>query len=173
MARGLACLGDKTSFGAVVSATATWFEGDKPIARTGDKATCSKCDGVFEIFASAQDWAEEGKAYVATGDRVLCNCPDHYVFGSTSQYTSTPVGVLTSRNTHQSSVSTQQVKDSTSRNSLRFQCCGDNGQLMACCRYTVIFPDGRSETGMTDEKGMTAWHFSESVENINLHILMD
>lgn len=55
MARALACLGDKTSYGEIISATATWFEGNKPIARTGDKASCSKCNGYFEILASAQD----------------------------------------------------------------------------------------------------------------------
>ena len=62
MARALACLGDKTSYGEIISATATWFEGNKAIARTGDKASCSKCDGYFELLASAQDWAEEGRA---------------------------------------------------------------------------------------------------------------
>ncbi|HHA1913769.1 TPA: PAAR domain-containing protein [Enterobacter asburiae] len=71
MARALACLGDKTSYGEIISATASWYEGSKAIARTGDKASCSKCSGYFEILASAQDWAEEGKAYAATGDRVL------------------------------------------------------------------------------------------------------
>ncbi|EOH6069861.1 PAAR domain-containing protein [Klebsiella michiganensis] len=42
MARALACLGDKTSYGEIISATASWFEGSKAIARTGDKASCSK-----------------------------------------------------------------------------------------------------------------------------------
>ncbi|HFZ8854733.1 TPA: PAAR domain-containing protein [Salmonella enterica subsp. houtenae serovar 1,40:z4,z23:-] len=99
MARALACLGDKTSYGEIISATTSWFEGSKAIARTGDKASCSKCNGYFEILASAQDWAEEGKAYAATGDRVLCRCPDHYVYGSATQSTSTGTGSLTSRNT--------------------------------------------------------------------------
>ena len=61
MARKLACLGDKTSYGEIISATASWFEGSKAIARTGDKASCSKCNGYFDILASAQDWAEERK----------------------------------------------------------------------------------------------------------------
>ncbi|MFU0869542.1 PAAR domain-containing protein [Kluyvera ascorbata] len=111
IARALACLGDKTSYGEIISTTATWFEGNKPIARTGDKASCSKCNGYFEILASAQDWAEEGKAYAATGDKVLCRCPDHYVYGSASQSTSTGVGSLTSRNTSQSPVAAQQAQD--------------------------------------------------------------
>lgn len=82
MARALACFGDKTSYGEIISATASWFEGSKAIARTGDKASCSKCNGYFEILASAHDWAEEGKAYADTGDRVLYRYPEHYVYGS-------------------------------------------------------------------------------------------
>lgn len=52
-ARALACFGDKTSYGEIISATATWIEGNKAIARTGDKTSCSKCDGYFELLASA------------------------------------------------------------------------------------------------------------------------
>lgn len=173
MARALACLGDKTSYGEIISATASWFEGSKAIARTGDKASCSKCNGYFEILASAQDRAEEGKAYAATGDRVLCRCPDHYVYGSATQSTSTGTGSLTSRNTRQSSVPAQQAQDASARNCIRFQCTGDEGQLMAGCRCTLMFPDGHTETGNTDSQGMTEWHFAESAESINLHILME
>ncbi len=36
-------------------------------------------------------------AYVATDDRVLCHCPDHYVFGSAAQHISTMPGTLTSQ----------------------------------------------------------------------------
>lgn len=173
MVRALACLGDKTSYGEIISATASWFEGNKAIARTGDKASCSKCNGYFELLASAQDWAEEGRVYVATGDRVLCRCPDHYVFGSATQYTSTMPGTLTSRNTSQSRVPAQQALDPRARNCIRFQCAGDDGQLMVGCRYTLMFPEGHTETGCTDNQGMTEWHFAESAENINLHLLMD
>ncbi|WP_213992520.1 PAAR domain-containing protein [Sodalis sp. dw_96] len=91
MARALVCLGDKTSFGEVVSATATGYEGDKPIAQSGDKATCSKCNGDYPIIASAVGWGET-QPYAATGDRVACDCSDHYVFGSASQYTITGAG---------------------------------------------------------------------------------
>ncbi|AOV14977.1 hypothetical protein BJF97_14900 [Klebsiella sp. LTGPAF-6F] len=95
------------------------------------------------------------------------------MYGSATQYTSTDTGSLTSRNTSQSSVPAQQAQDSGARNCIRFQCAGDDGQLMAGCRYTLMFPDGRSEAGVTDEHGVTGWHYAESAENINLHILMD
>lgn len=128
MARALACFGDKTSYGEIISATASWYEGSKAIARTGDKASCSKCNGYFEILASAHDWAEEGKAYAATGDRVLYRCPDHYVYGSATQSTSTGTGSLTSRNTSQSPLPAQQAQDSSARNCIRFQCASDRAQ---------------------------------------------
>ncbi len=35
MARALACLGDGTTYGEIITATATWSEGSKAIARTG------------------------------------------------------------------------------------------------------------------------------------------
>jgi len=173
MARALACLDDKTSYGEIIPATASWPEGSKTTARTGDKASCRKCNGYFEILASAQDRAEEGKASAATGDRVLCRCPDHYVYGSATQSTSTGTGSLISCNTRQSSIPTQQAQDSGAHNCIRVQCAGDDGLQMAGCRHTLIFPDGRPEAGVTDEQGMTGWHYAESAENINLHILMD
>lgn len=173
MARALACLGDRTTYGEIITATATWSEGSKAIARTGDLATCSKCKGHFQLLASAHDWAEEGKAYVATGDRVLCGCPDHYVYGSSTQSTSTSAGSLTSRNTTKTSMPAQQANDASARNCIRFQCTDDDGLHMASCRYTLMFPDGRSEAGTTDDHGVTGWHYAESEENITLHVLTD
>lgn len=87
--RALACLGDKTTYGEVISATATWFEGNRPIAQRGDLARCGKCKGTFPINGTAYEWSES-QPYVATGDRVLCKCPDHVVYGSTTQYTDSP-----------------------------------------------------------------------------------
>lgn len=173
MTRALACPDDQTSYGEIISSTASWFEGSKAIARTGDKASCSKSNGYFKILAFAQDWAEEGKAYAATGDSVLCHCPDHYVYGSATLSTRTGTGSLTSRNTSQSPVPAEQAQNSGTRNCNRFQCAGDDGQLMAGCRYTLMFQDGRSEAGVNDEQGITGWHYAESAENINLNILMD
>ncbi len=173
MARALACLGDKTSYGEIVSATASWFEGSKAIARTGDKASCRRCRGNFDIFASAQDWAEEGKAFVATGDKVLCRCRDHYVYGSATQFTGTDAGSVITRNSRELPMPAQQAKDSDSRSCIRVECAADDGQGLAHCRYTLMFPDGRTEKGVTDGLGVTRWHFAESAVDIELHILMD
>ncbi|WP_447867475.1 colicin E3/pyocin S6 family cytotoxin [Rahnella bonaserana] len=86
MIRALVCLGDKTTYGAVLSASSTWFEGTRALALTGDMASCSKCGGTYQIAGTVVDMSEDGKAFVATGDRVLCQCPNHVVFGSTTQF---------------------------------------------------------------------------------------
>ncbi|EPM7553282.1 hypothetical protein ACV8VY_00005 [Citrobacter freundii] len=116
---------------------------------------------------------ENGKAYVATGDRVLCGCPNHYVFGTATQYTSSGAGTLTTLDTSQLSIMMQSSQDVSSRKCIRFKCADDDGRLMVDCRYVLILPDGHTETRNTDSQGMTEWHYAESAENINLHILMD
>jgi pyocin large subunit-like protein len=40
------------------------------------------------------DMSEDGKAFVATGDRVLCQCPNNVIFGSTTQYVSSATGTF-------------------------------------------------------------------------------
>ena len=80
MIRALVCLGDKTTYGAVLSASSTWFEGTRALALTGDMASCSKCGGTYQIAGTVVDMSEDGKAFVSTGDRVLCRCPNHVVF---------------------------------------------------------------------------------------------
>ncbi|WP_413742914.1 PAAR domain-containing protein [Sodalis sp. RH15] len=169
MARALVCLGDKTSFGKVVSATATWHEGNKPIAQSGDKASCSKCNGNFQIIASAVDWGEK-QPYAATGDRVACDCSDHYVFGSATQYTSTGTHSALTLTTQALSV---QTETSDSRHHVRYHCADLNGQALSCRRYLLIFPDGDEEAGITDNQGHTEWHFADTTENICLRILKD
>ncbi|MFE8149868.1 hypothetical protein RBA69_21940 [Brenneria goodwinii] len=54
-------------------------------------------------------------------------------------------------------------------------CLGDKTSygIVVLATYTIIFPDGSVEADITDEQGYTRWHFSETTDNINLHILMD
>jgi len=85
MARALARLGDKTtSGGEIISASSTIIE-ERNIALSGDMAWCPKqtCNGPFQINGTAHYFAED-KASVATGDRVLCNCKNNQVLGSTT-----------------------------------------------------------------------------------------
>jgi uncharacterized Zn-binding protein involved in type VI secretion len=85
MTRALVRLGDKTtSGGEVISASSTIIEG-RNIALNGDMAWCPKetCNGPFQINGTAYYFAED-KPCVATGDRVLCNCNNNQVLGSTT-----------------------------------------------------------------------------------------
>ena len=85
MTRGLVRLGDKTtSGGEVISASSTIIE-ERNIALNGDMAWCPKetCNGPFQINGTAYHFAED-RACVATGDRVLCNCKNNQVLGSTT-----------------------------------------------------------------------------------------
>lgn len=85
MTRALVRLGDKTtSGGEVISASSTIIEG-RNIALNGDMAWCPKetCNGQFQINGTAYYFAED-KPCVATGDRVLCNCKNNQVLGSTT-----------------------------------------------------------------------------------------
>ena len=85
MTRALVRLGDKTtSGGEVISASSTIIE-ERNIALNGDMAWCPKetCNGPFQINGTAYHFAED-RACVATGDRVLCNCKNNQVLGSTT-----------------------------------------------------------------------------------------
>ncbi|MCK6895584.1 S-type pyocin domain-containing protein [Enterobacter bugandensis] len=85
MTRALVRLGDKTtSGGEVISASSTIIE-ERNIALNGDMAWCPQetCNGPFQINGTAYHFAED-KACVATGDRVLCNCKNNQVLGSTT-----------------------------------------------------------------------------------------
>ena len=85
MTRALVRLGDKTtSGGEVISASSTIIE-ERNIALNGDMAWCplETCNGPFQINGTAYHFAED-KACVATGDRVLCNCKNNQVLGSTT-----------------------------------------------------------------------------------------
>ena len=93
MTRALVRLGDKTtSDGEVISASSTIIE-ERNIALNGDMAWCPKetCNGPFQINGTAYHFAED-RACVATGDRVLCNCKNNQVLGSTTLWVEESTG---------------------------------------------------------------------------------
>lgn len=81
----LAKLGDKTSFGKIVSASANIFDEGVKLAVDGDMAYCNNCKESFPIVATYKGWISEGKLVVGDGDIVLCKCKNHFVF-ATSHY---------------------------------------------------------------------------------------
>lgn len=84
-ARTIAKLGNHTTKGHIISASATVFDGNDPLVRGGDKAWCDTCKGAFQINATYTGFIEDG-FFVGDGDQVLCGCDDNYVIAS-SGYT--------------------------------------------------------------------------------------
>ncbi|WP_322106968.1 PAAR domain-containing protein [Paraburkholderia sp. J41] len=87
----LATDGDRTSTGGeVIGRSGMYDERGHMYARKGNKATCGKCEGVWEIYGTADDWLDDGYPMVKDGDRVLCPCGQNFVFawgGSNALFT--------------------------------------------------------------------------------------
>ena len=87
MAVKLAVLGDRTSNGIIISATANYFSEGRRVAQNNDKATCTVCKGTFPIQATATSIVSNGILLVKDLDRVLCQCSDHKVFADSHFFT--------------------------------------------------------------------------------------
>lgn len=81
----LAKLGDKTTFGKIISASANISDENVKLAVDGDMAYCNNCKDSFPIVATYKGWIGEGKLVVGDGDTVLCKCKNNVVF-ATSHY---------------------------------------------------------------------------------------
>lgn len=81
----LAKLGDKTSFGKIISASANISDEGVKLAVDGDMAYCNNCKDSFPIVATYKGWIGDGKLIVGDGDTVLCKCKNNVVF-ATSHY---------------------------------------------------------------------------------------
>ncbi|HID4134230.1 TPA: PAAR domain-containing protein [Pluralibacter gergoviae] len=88
MTKKLAVLGDRTTNGKIVSATANYFSEGKQVAQNGDKAICSICKGTFPIQATAIGIISHGVLLVQDQDRVLCQCSGHKVIAGSNYFTS-------------------------------------------------------------------------------------
>ncbi|ELE9703939.1 PAAR domain-containing protein [Enterobacter cloacae] len=88
MAVKLAVLGDRTSNGKIISATANYFSEGRQVAQNNDKAICSICKGTFPIQATAVGIVSNGMLLVKDQDRVLCQCSSHKVIAGSNFFTS-------------------------------------------------------------------------------------
>ncbi|RTO01200.1 PAAR domain-containing protein [Enterobacter sp. WCHEn090032] len=88
MAVKLAVLGDRTSNGKIISATANYFSEGRQVAQNNDKAICSICKGTFPIQATAVGIISNGMLLVQDQDRVLCQCSSHKVIAGSNFFTS-------------------------------------------------------------------------------------
>ncbi|NUU64704.1 PAAR domain-containing protein [Enterobacteriaceae bacterium BIT-l23] len=87
MSKKLAVLGDRTSNGKIVTATANFFSAGKQVAQNDDKATCSVCKGTFPIQGTSLGIVSNGVLLVQDQDRVLCNCSGHQVIAGSNYFT--------------------------------------------------------------------------------------
>lgn len=87
MTKKLAVLGDRTSNGKIISATANYFSEGKQVAQNNDKATCTICKGIYPIQATAVGIVSNGKLLVRDQDHVLCQCSSHKVFAGSHFFT--------------------------------------------------------------------------------------
>lgn len=87
MTTKLAVLGDRTSNGKIISATANYFSDGKQVAQNNDKAICTVCKGTFPILATAIGIVSNGILLVQEQDRVLCLCPGHKVIAGSNFFT--------------------------------------------------------------------------------------
>ncbi|QRD62776.1 PAAR domain-containing protein (plasmid) [Xanthomonas citri pv. citri] len=73
--RMLIVVGDKHSGGgSVVSGSPDTDIDGKAVARVGDKATCTKCKGVFPIVSGDPTLVIDGKPVARHGDKLACGC---------------------------------------------------------------------------------------------------
>ena len=87
MTTKLAVLGDRTSNGKIITATANYFSDRKQVAQNNDKAICTVCKGTFPILATAVGIVSNGIVLVQDQDRVLCLCSGHKVIAGSNFFT--------------------------------------------------------------------------------------
>lgn len=158
--------GNKTSTGIVCYAGSQgWSVSGRRKLYVGDKTSpCPGCGQPGGIGSGdSQQNNPQGIAVLVHGSSILYGCAEgtNYVIAAGNKPTAKII-----------IPQSQTAQQSASRNTLRFQ-CADDGRLTIVCRYVLMFPVGHTETGITDNEGMTGWHSAESFENINLNILMD
>ncbi|MEW5496896.1 PAAR domain-containing protein [Enterobacter cloacae] len=88
MAVKLAVLGDRTSNGKIISATANYFSEGRQVVQNNDKAICSICKGTFPIQATAVGIVSNGMLLVQDQDRVLCQCSSNKVIAGSNFFIS-------------------------------------------------------------------------------------
>lgn len=150
--------GDKTSTRAVCYVGSQgWSVNGRRKLYVGDKTSpCPKC-GQPGVIASGdlRQTNPQERAVAVDGSPAGCGCATetNFVIAAGNPSTTKIIGAQS-----------QSGQQPSSRNTLRFQCADDDGRLMVDCRYVLMFTDRHTETGNTDNQGMTAWHYAESAE---------
>lgn len=160
--------GDKTSTGATcfASLTRSSVHGRYKL-HIGDKTSpCPKCGKAGAIAEGNQHHTQNSVAVAVDGSPISCGCTPG------TNYLIAP-GVVTGGHSPDDRRNEHPSPNNTTRKKINFQCSDDNGDLLLQHHYQLVFPDGHTEEGRTDQNGRTAWHFAENTTDIHLNIFME
>ncbi|WP_322028450.1 PAAR domain-containing protein [Paraburkholderia sp. J76] len=161
----LATDGDRTSTGGeVIGRSRMYDERGKMYARKGNKATCGKCKGAWEIYGTADDWLDDGYPMVKDGDRVLCPCGENFVFawgGSNALFT---------ESAGDAQPGTREVSLTSETYDQQFTLRDAQGSPLADTYYTVRMPSGELRHGVTGSSGLTERYETDGAQSIQIYL---
>ncbi|WP_322061474.1 PAAR domain-containing protein [Paraburkholderia sp. J63] len=161
----LATDSDRTSTGGeVIGRSGMYDERGKMYARKGNKATCGKCKGVWEICGTADDWLDDGYPMVKDGDHVLCPCGENFVFawgGSNALFTESVGETQTTAPAPTRRVATYDEQ---------FTLTDAKGTPLTDTYYTARMPSGELRHGATDSQGHAERYATEGARSIRIYL---
>lgn len=157
--------GDRTSTGGeVMGYSGMYDEQGEMYARKGNKATCGKCKGAWEIYGTADDWLDDGYPMVKDGDRVLCPCGENYVFaygGSNALFTGSGGDVKNRVRPPSPNIETFDQQ---------FTLRDANGSPLPDTYYTARMPSGELRHGVTNSRGLTERYETDVAQSIKIYL---
>lgn len=161
-------VGDTTTHGGVVvTGSSTLTEDGIPIARKGDKVTCPRCEPhIFVIAEGLENCLDRGIPIAVEGH--LTTCGAKLIASSAA-----PVGIHTASATSETSEeiarTLKEQKDKVYK--IQFRAVdAETGNPVAKRAYTVIWADGKRQSGVTDAEGKTPILEKEKPETIRIRI---
>lgn len=158
MRKAIACLGDSTTTGGkIIHASSTMYDDQKPIALSGDEATCGKCKGVFKIIGTGEGILECGRMAVVHGDFLLCPCKKNRIVSSLNAgYFILDDGESSANYSQRHDLARGGTHDREQLFDEQFQLI-DRYSDMPCAdtEYAIVRQNGVVEYGRTDSEGYT------------------
>ena len=160
-------VGDQTTGGGrVIEGSPNTTVDGKPVARYGDKATCTvKGHGsIVTIVEGDTNNLIEGKPTAYHNALLSCGCR---VLASQSLYLVEKCGGMSgTAETAANAVPTANVGYDD-----RFVLMTENGQFLKNAHYAIEFPDGRMEYGISDDQGHTDLHLTgEEAKELTIYL---
>ncbi|WP_261804236.1 PAAR domain-containing protein [Serratia marcescens] len=182
-------VGDQTTTGGrVLNGARTVFCQNKAVAFIGSISFCPQCktSGVIRRTQPFNVFAEDRPVCIE-GDIVECRCPvgvnrliassgafefigyDDGCVGYSISSADSEGELLSLYDEQRQSASANESKTDYM---IQFHCMNDDGSAMAHHHYTLLFADGFTETGITNEFGDTGWYSHESAQIVTINMGM-